>query len=153
MLSTAGWIGVIAQLGAYALVSRGSLSGASPRYHSCNVLGAALMASSAAALGNWAVVVGQLVWLGLGAAALSSEAGRRRARSRPRHSTAGSSHTAPVPRGRLVAGVEQGTAAQAEAPAADAAVQTVPQQLDAPDLLVQPRAPGPAQPMPIRLLR
>ncbi len=81
VLQAAGWIGVIAQLGAYALVSRGSLSGASPRYHSANVFGAALVAVSAVALGNWAVVVGQLVWLGLGAAALARAA---RARPRPR---------------------------------------------------------------------
>lgn len=73
-LEIAGWIGVVAQLGAYALVSRGSLSGTSSRYHSANVVGAALVAASATALGNWAVVVGQLVWLGLGAAALARAA-------------------------------------------------------------------------------
>ncbi len=77
-LETAGWIGVIVQLGAYALVSRGALPGDSPRYHAFNVVGAVLMAASAAALGNWAVVVGQLTWLGLGAAALTRSRGRAR---------------------------------------------------------------------------
>lgn len=81
-LEIAGWIGVVAQLCAYALVSRGSLSGTSSRYHASNVVGAALVAASATALGNWAVVVGQLVWLGLGAAALTRTA-RVRPRARP----------------------------------------------------------------------
>src|SRR6476659_3974860 len=56
------------------------------------------------------------------------------------------------PAGRdLVVGVVERTGAQAQAAAADAAVELVAQPLDALDLLVQPGPPGAAEPRPVRL--
>src|SRR3712207_4065297 len=55
--------------------------------------------------------------------------------------------------GHLVVGVGQPARLEAQAPAADAAVQPVPQQLDPADLLVEPGPPGVAEAVPVGLGR
>ena len=66
----------------------------------------------------------------------------------------GCSRTGPGPCvGQPVAGVDQRAGAQAEAAAADAAVEPVAQQLDPADLLVEARPPRPAEPGPVGLGR
>ncbi|MGW7354172.1 CBU_0592 family membrane protein [Streptomyces sp. NPDC054784] len=68
----AGWIGALSTAAAYALVSRRRIEPDSAAFQSLNLLGAALLAVSAASTGSWPSVTANFVWILIGVQALVS---------------------------------------------------------------------------------
>jgi hypothetical protein len=75
----AGWVGALATMGAYGLVSQGRLDANSGRYQAVNVVGAALLAVSALSADNWPSLAANLAWMLIALLSL------RRAPGRPAH--------------------------------------------------------------------
>lgn len=75
-----GWSGAAVLLVAYALVSRGRVTGDGFAYQAMNVYGAAALAVNSGVHGAWPSVALNLVWLAIGVLALR-RAGLRRASS------------------------------------------------------------------------
>lgn len=60
-----GWIGTIGTIGAYVLLTRGTLGATSIRYSVMNGLGGLLGAAGSSAVGAWPSVVSNLLWSGI----------------------------------------------------------------------------------------
>ncbi|GAA3215212.1 hypothetical protein ACFP63_17635 [Oerskovia jenensis] len=76
-----GWVGAIAAVTAYAMVTRGRWSGDSLRFQLTNFVGAGLMCLVAAVNGVWPSAVANVVWIVIGGQAIVVlvKARRRRA--------------------------------------------------------------------------
>jgi hypothetical protein len=72
-----GWVGAALILAAYALLSAGRVTARSPLYQWMNVLGAAGFIVNSGVNGAWPSAVLNVVWMGIGAAALWSIARAR----------------------------------------------------------------------------
>ncbi|MPV36729.1 CBU_0592 family membrane protein [Georgenia subflava] len=72
VIATLGWVGVLAQLIAYALLTRGRLEAVSVRYQGLNVVGAMAVGLSSASSGAWPSAVANLIWIAIGVLALLS---------------------------------------------------------------------------------
>lgn len=70
LVDVAGWIGAVALLSAYALVSNRKLAGDSIRFQSLNVIGSVLLALNSGYHGALPSVVVNGVWIIIGAVAL-----------------------------------------------------------------------------------
>lgn len=70
LVDIAGWVGAVALLSAYALVSNRRLAGDSIRFQSLNVLGSMLLALNSGYHGAMPSVVVNSVWIFIGAVAL-----------------------------------------------------------------------------------
>ena len=57
-----GWIGAVGTIGAYVMLSRGSLTSASLRYAALNGIGGLLAAGASAAYGAWPSMASNLLW-------------------------------------------------------------------------------------------
>lgn len=76
-----GWVGAIAAVTAYAMVTRGRWSGSSLRFQLTNFVGASLMCLVAAANGVWPSAVANVVWIVIGGQAIVVLLKARRRRS------------------------------------------------------------------------
>jgi len=81
LIDILGWIGAVALLGAYGLVSTKKWPGDSLRYQSLNVLGAILLIINSAYYGAIPSVVVNVVWVSI--ALVSVLVNRRKGRERP----------------------------------------------------------------------
>jgi hypothetical protein len=72
----AGWVGAIALLVAYGLVSSRRLAGDSLRYQSLNLLGGALLIVNSFYYGAYPSVGVNVVWIGIALFTLSRRPGR-----------------------------------------------------------------------------
>ena len=70
VIVTAGWVGVVVQLVAYALLSTGRLPAGSVSYQGLNVFGAIAVGSSSAASGAWPSAVANGIWIAIGVVAI-----------------------------------------------------------------------------------
>lgn len=70
LIDIGGWIGAVALLSAYALVSNRRLAGDSIRFQSLNVIGSVLLALNSGYHGALPSVVVNGVWILIGAVAL-----------------------------------------------------------------------------------
>jgi hypothetical protein len=70
LLTSVGWVGAAGTVGAYALVSRGSLDASSMRFQAINVVGGGLLAISALTAGSWPSFLSNLIWMYFGVHAL-----------------------------------------------------------------------------------
>ena len=70
LIDIGGWIGAVALLSAYALVSNRRLAGDSIRFQSLNVIGSVLLALNSGYHGAMPSVVVNGVWILIGAVAL-----------------------------------------------------------------------------------
>jgi len=68
----AGWIGALALLGAYALVSRGRVAGDGPAFQALNLVGAIGLLVNGVHHQAWPSAVLNAVWLLIGAAAFGA---------------------------------------------------------------------------------
>lgn len=66
-----GWVGAVALLAGYAMLTGGRLSAASARFLALNLAGSAGLAVNAAAHSAWPSLVLNLLWLALGVKALA----------------------------------------------------------------------------------
>ncbi|KKW92458.1 MULTISPECIES: CBU_0592 family membrane protein [Sphingobium] len=71
LVEIAGWLGAILVLGAYMLVSSGRVSGKSALFQGMNALGSALFILNTWWHGAIPSMVLNIVWLGIGIAALA----------------------------------------------------------------------------------
>ncbi|MHA7134442.1 CBU_0592 family membrane protein [Oerskovia turbata] len=78
-----GWVGAIAAVTAYAMVTRGRWSGDSLRFQLTNFVGASLMCLVAAVNGVWPSAVANVVWIVIGGQAIVVLVRARRRRSAP----------------------------------------------------------------------
>ncbi len=69
-IDAAGWVGVIALLAAYGLISAKRLDGASVLYQGLNVLGSMLLIINSSYYGAYPSVAVNIVWIGIGGYAL-----------------------------------------------------------------------------------
>jgi len=81
VVEIAGWTAALVLLAAYALLSRGKLSGQETRYQGLNVVGSALVGVNSLAHGAWPSASINAIWLLIGTATLVA-ALRRRLRAR-----------------------------------------------------------------------
>lgn len=72
LIATLGWCGVIAQLIAYALLTRGRVAAMSARYQGLNVAGGIGVAISSASSGAWPSTVANIIWIAIGVVAILS---------------------------------------------------------------------------------
>lgn len=70
VIVTAGWVGVIVQLVAYALLSTGRLPAGSVSYQGLNVFGAIAVGASSASSGAWPSAVANGIWIAIGVVAI-----------------------------------------------------------------------------------
>lgn len=70
LITLAGWLGALATVGAYALVTQRRISVGSVTYQGLNITGAALLAVSATVSSAWPSAVVNYVWVLIGAQAL-----------------------------------------------------------------------------------
>lgn len=82
VVEVAGWSATVVLLAAYALLSRGKLSGQETRYQGLNVVGSALVGLNSLAHGAWPSVSINAMWLLIGVATLLA-ALRRHLHARP----------------------------------------------------------------------
>ena len=66
----AGWLGAVATVGAYALVTQRRIEPDSMRFQGLNAAGATLLATSAAATGAWPSLTVNFLWMLIGAQAM-----------------------------------------------------------------------------------
>lgn len=66
LITVGGWIGAVAILAGYLLVSRGRLAGDSLRYQALNITGAALLMANCAYTGAWPSAISNVFYLGVG---------------------------------------------------------------------------------------
>jgi hypothetical protein len=66
LVNVAGWVGMVLLLGAFALVTRGSLEGTSRVYQLMNLVGAALLILNSGYYRAWPSAVLNVVWVGIG---------------------------------------------------------------------------------------
>jgi len=66
LVNVVGWLGMALLIGAFALVSRGSLEGTSRRYQLMNLVGAALLIVNSGYYRAWPSAVLNIVWVGIG---------------------------------------------------------------------------------------
>jgi hypothetical protein len=78
-----GWAAAAAVVAAYALLSAGRLSGDSLAYQWLNLLGAAGLIVNAAWNGAWPSTAVNVIWAGIGLAALTRLARRERRSATP----------------------------------------------------------------------
>lgn len=80
LLDAAGWVGALALLSAYALVSSGRVQGGGIGFQRVNLVGAGGLAVNSTYHGAWPSVALNAVWLGIGVVALLRlRLGKRRA--------------------------------------------------------------------------
>jgi hypothetical protein len=72
LIVTVGWVGVVVQLAAYALLSTGRMPAGSVSYQGLNVFGAIAVGSSSAASGAWPSAVANAIWIAIGVIAIVS---------------------------------------------------------------------------------
>ncbi|MBW3606106.1 MAG: hypothetical protein KY460_14640 [Actinobacteria bacterium] len=72
MIEIAGWVAAGVLLGAYALLSRGKLSGQGPSFQSLNVVGSLLVGLNSVVHQAWPSASVNLVWLVIGVATLAA---------------------------------------------------------------------------------
>ncbi|MCK6212083.1 hypothetical protein KZX45_16185 [Georgenia sp. EYE_87] len=70
VIVTVGWVGVIVQLVAYALLSTGRLPAGSVSYQGLNVFGAIAVGASSASSGAWPSAVANGIWIAIGVVAI-----------------------------------------------------------------------------------
>ena len=78
-----GWVGAVALLGAYALVSRGRVAGDGATFQVLNLVGAVGLLVNGVHHHAWPSAALNAVWLLVGAAAVGALRGARRVASRP----------------------------------------------------------------------
>jgi hypothetical protein len=66
LVNVAGWIGMALLLGAFALVSKGTLAGTSRLYQLMNLVGAALLIINSGYYRAWPSAVLNVIWVGIG---------------------------------------------------------------------------------------
>lgn len=81
VVTTLGWIGALAGVLAYAMVSRGRWSADSLAFQLTNLAGAGAMLAVAAVNGVWPSAAANMAWLVIGASAVFA-LGRARSRGR-----------------------------------------------------------------------
>ncbi len=77
-MEVVGWIGALLILAAYALLSAGKLDAKSPAYQWLNIFGAIGFIANSSWNGAWPSAALNVVWVGIGVAALARIFGRRR---------------------------------------------------------------------------
>ena len=70
LVDIAGWIGMALLIGAYALVTTGSILGPSLRFQLMNLVGGALLMVNSAWYGAWPSAALNLVWVVIGTTGL-----------------------------------------------------------------------------------
>ena len=80
LMEVVGWIGAVLILAGYGLLSAGKLDARSPAYQWLNIVGAAGFIANSSWNGAWPSAALNVVWVGIGVAALLRIAGARRAR-------------------------------------------------------------------------
>ena len=78
LVEIVGWAGAVAILGGYALLTAGKVTARSPLYQWLNVLGVAGFIVNSGVNGAWPSAALNVIWMGIGAAALWSIARARR---------------------------------------------------------------------------
>ena len=81
-VEVAGWIGAVLILGGYALLTAGRLNARSPAYQWMNVFGALGFIVNSAWNGAWPSAILNVIWVGIGTAALTGIMRSRRRASR-----------------------------------------------------------------------
>lgn len=77
MIDILGWAGAALLLVAYGMVAGGRLGGESAVFHGLNLAGGAALAANSAFHGAWPSAALNIVWLGIGAWALTRARARR----------------------------------------------------------------------------
>ena len=83
LVEVVGWAGALLILAGYALLTSGRVTAKSPLYQWINVVGAAGFVVSGLANGVYPVAGLNIVWMGIGVAALWKIASARRSNAKP----------------------------------------------------------------------
>lgn len=70
VVTIVGWVGALASVSAYAMVTRGRIAPSSMLFQGLNIGGAAALAVSASANGAWPSAVVNIIWIAIGVQAV-----------------------------------------------------------------------------------
>jgi hypothetical protein len=79
LMEVVGWIGAVLILGGYAMLTAGRVTAKSISYQLANVVGAAGFIANSSWNGAWPSAILNVIWVGIGVAALIRIAGTREA--------------------------------------------------------------------------